>query len=110
MENKYTTELVILDDTITVSTLKIIKKYRDDSYFNIKNDVSNGKSILSCDSVDIKEYKKLLKCYKELVKNKVKAQIVEDGEVVETKLAENWLNSMRDTEKFVNSDDSWLDQ
>lgn len=109
MENKYITELKIMDNTISVSTLKIIKKYRDDSYFNIKNDVINGKSFLSCNSVDVEAYENLLKCYEELINDSVNVQITEDGDPVDSKLAYNWLHSMHETEEFVNSDDSWLE-
>lgn len=110
MENKYVTELRIKGDTISVSTLKIIKKYRDDSFFNIKNDVKTGKSFLSCNSVDVEDYENLLKCYEELINENVNVQIIEDGESVDPKLAYNWLHSMHETEEFVNSDDSWIEE
>lgn len=109
MENKYITELKIIDNTISVSTLKIIKKYRDDSFVNIKNDVIAGKSFLSCNSVDVEEYENLLKCYEDLLRNNIHVQIIEDGELVDPKLAYNWLHSMHETEEYVNSDDSWID-
>ena len=110
MEEKYDTELKIVDNTISVSTLKIIKKYRNDSYSNIKNDVIAGKGFLSCNSVDIENYENLLKCYEELINENVEVQIIEDGESVDPKIAYNWLHSMRETEEFVNSDDSWIEE
>jgi hypothetical protein len=110
MTNKYKTELTLLDQTISVSTLKIIRKYREGSYADIRNDVNNRKSILSCDSVDTEDYEQLLKCYEELRSNGIMVQLSENGVPITSELAYNWLDSMHETDEYVNSDDSWFDE
>jgi len=110
MENKFTTALKIASSNVSASTLKIIRKYRSDSFANIKDDIINGKSFLSCNSADYDDYRKLLLCYRELIKNNVSVQIYENGDLVDTKSAYNWLQSLKDTKRFVESDDSWLEE
>ena len=109
MNSKYTTDLIIVGTTISASTLQIIKKYRNDSYASIKNDVLNGNSILSCDYVDTEEYEKLLKCYEELLHNNIQVQILENGEHVSRELAYNWLKSMHEIDRYIDNDDSFIE-
>ena len=107
---KHITELYIQDATLPATAFKIIKGYRKDGLLNIKNDFISHKCILSCNSVDIEALENILKCFRELIEAGLHPQLKEDGRYFDISNARNRLESMRGTQKFVNSDAGWLEE
>ncbi|MBR2801208.1 MAG: hypothetical protein IKE21_01280 [Erysipelotrichaceae bacterium] len=103
-ENKYITSILIKDEHVSVDLLKIIRMYRKDAYSSIKKDIQDGKYVLSCSTIDLEQYTALLDCYKELKKAGAHIELYENGRMIDDDLAKNWLNSMRDTRDYLDTE------
>ena len=61
--------LKIITDKVSVNLIKIVKKYREGSIGEIKEDILKGNYVLSCGySGDFERFKNIIKCYEEVSK------------------------------------------
>ena len=89
-----------------VTALKIIRKYTQESYADIKSHILNNDYVFSCKHADDEGLNKILTLYSEFTKAKIKPTLYdEDGEKTTIRLLKNlvfytiqkkrWINMVR---------------
>lgn len=84
--------------------VKIVRKYKDYSIADIKSRVDKDDYIFTCDAVDDKGCKSMLKCIKELNKAKVTTQLYEYDEPMDLQLLKNWVGTCREISREVDAE------
>lgn len=97
MTQNNTAELRLVDTTVTVKMITIIKKYRNDAISSIKNDITNGATIFGCSfSGDEEKFSSLVNLYDELVAAGYQVELIEHGRVSNISFFKNWLNTLHE--------------
>ena len=88
--------IVIENYTSIAETIKIIRKYNDESISIIQAHIKNGEPVLSCSYFDESAIRKVIfKCINELKKKKITFKIYEEDEEISLQLLKNWVGSCR---------------
>ena len=104
-DNFDTTVGIVIDQYPSVAAVvRIMRKYTNDSMMDIRNHMSRNEYVMSCDSIDTAEVRKLIKCIEELKKNKITVKIIERGEEIELQYLKNWVRSSRESEIQVEAE------
>ena len=94
-------------NNVFAGLIKIIKKYRNDSIADIQNDIKQGNYVYSCSfSGEHKKFKQLLLLYKELTEAGFDVELYDEGEKSTLEEFENWMESISDTDAYLD----YLDQ
>lgn len=103
--------LKIITDTVSVELIKIVKKYRDGSIGEIKEDILNGNYVLSCAySGDFERFNDIIKCYYEVSELGYSVELYEHNRKNSIDFFKNWSDSMADTRRQIEEDwDELLD-
>ena len=97
MTQKNNAELKLVDNTVTVKLITILKKYRNDAISNIRNDITNGATIFGCSfSGDEENFASLVNLYDELVAAGYQVELIEHGRVSNITFFKNWLNTLHE--------------
>ena len=98
--------LKIITDAIPVSLIKIILKYRKDSFARIKQDLQNGDFVLSCSFVgEPEKFENIIKCYYEVINNGFHAELYEHGRKSTIELFNNWSKTMKEIREEIENED-----
>ena len=84
-----------------VTALKIIRKYTQESYADIKSHILNNDYVFSCKHSDDKGLNKILTLYGEFTKAKIKTSLYEHGNKTTVTLLKNLAESHKDTKRYV---------
>ena len=98
--------LKIITDTVSVNLIKIVKKYREGSIGEIKEDILKGNYVLSCGySGDFERFKNIIKCYEEVSKLGYTVELYEHNRKSTIEFFRNWAKSMADTRR--QTEENW---
>ena len=114
MEKGYIEDLAglkVKTENVSASLISIIRKYRESSISDIKNSILNNDYVFTCDfSGSSERFAELLKLHDELLAAGYRVSLYDEGEESSIEYFRNWLDSMRDTDEFIDSDDSFCDE
>ena len=79
--------------TPNAKCIKIIRKYNPSSIAEIIKTINNNDYILVCSAIDTSNIKKIKRCYKELTKNGIAAQLYDFDEPTSLELISNLINT-----------------
>lgn len=103
---EYIAGIKIKTDTAPVDLIKLIKKYRSDAISNIKNDILNYDYVYTCSfTEDTSEFEKIINLYNELISLGYKAVLFDEDQESNIDYFNNWLESCKDTDAFIEADD-----
>lgn len=91
--NEYseTAGIKVITDTVSAGLIKILKKYRNGSIADIKNDILHDSYVLSCNLVtDIDAFKEMIQCYDELAKAGYTVESYFSGRKEDIQIFRNW--------------------
>lgn len=94
--NDYTPSVVgikIRNASSTAKCISIIRKYDNYSIAEIKQSIESQKYILSCQSIDTSGIKKIRKCYDELTKNGIEAELYQWDRITTRDVVSNLIDS-----------------
>ncbi len=84
-----------------VTALKIIRKYTQESYADIKSHILNNDYVFTCEYADDKGLNNVISLYGELNKAKIKPTLYdEDGEKTTLTLLKNLAESYEETKRY----------
>ena len=79
--------------------ISIIRKYNSASMHEIKSAIESNNYVLSCRYTDDSGLRKIRKCYDELSRNGIVANIYEHDELTTREFISNLINTYREIEK-----------
>ena len=85
--------LKVVSSSPNVTCVRIIRKYNHSSMAEIINNIKNNEYILVCSAIDTSNIKKIRRCYNELVKNGIKAELYEFDKISTLELITNLIYS-----------------
>ena len=81
--------------------ISIIRKYNPVSMGEIKKNIESDNYVLTCSYISHPGVRKIRKCYDELRKAGIEADLYEDDELTDRELISNLISSHRQTEREV---------
>ncbi len=103
---KNTAGIKIKTNTASADLIKLIKQHRNDAISEIKSDILNYDYVYVCSfSGDSGKFEKLINLYKELISLGYNAVLFDEDHESTIEFFNNWLETMKDTDRFVENDD-----
>ena len=85
----------------TAKAVSIIRKYRDSSMAEIISDIKDGNYILKSTVISHPGVRMIRKCYDELIKSGIEAELYERDQLITRELVSNLIKSHRQTDREV---------
>ena len=98
----------IITDKVSVELVMILKKYREGSIAEIRDDILKGNYVLSCAySGDFDRFNNIIKCYEEVSKLGYTVELYEHDTKSTIEFFRNWSETMADIRR--ETEDLWDD-
>lgn len=96
----------IKTETASAELIKLIKKHRNDAISDIKRDILSYDYVFICSfSGNCKKFEELVDLYKELKSLGYDAVLFDEDQESTLEYFDNWLESTKDTDRFIENSD-----
>lgn len=90
---EYITGIKMADAIVSAKAISIFRKYTNASMSDIKNKIVNHEYIFSCESSETSDLRKVKRCYNELIKAGLNAELFESSNGFTEQITPELLNN-----------------